>query len=89
MCSRNSKASSNSAAFSIPNEYGVGEVCAAVVSKEKLDEQSLRAHCEERIPRPFAPARYYFVDSLPHNEMGKIDRRRLQELVNQAAGRLP
>jgi acyl-CoA synthetase (AMP-forming)/AMP-acid ligase II len=74
------------AAFSIPNEYGVGEVCAVVVSAEKLDEQPLRAHCQQRIPRPFAPARYYFVDSLPHNEMGKIDRRRLQELVNRAAG---
>jgi acyl-CoA synthetase (AMP-forming)/AMP-acid ligase II len=75
------------AAFSVPNEYGVNEVCAAVVSAEKLDEQSLRAHCEERIPRPFAPAKYFFVDSLPHNEMGKIDRRRLQDLVNREAGR--
>ena len=78
-----------SAAFSVPNEYGVDEVCAAVVSGEKIDEQSLRSHCAERIPRSFAPVKYFFVETLPHNEMGKIDRRRLQELINQAAGRRP
>jgi len=71
------------AAFSALNDYGVNEVCAAVVSEEKLDEKSLRAHCEAHIPRSLAPARYYFVNSLPHNDMGKIDRRRLQVLVNQ------
>lgn len=70
------------AAFSVPNEYGNDEVCAAVVSSQKLDERGLRAHCEQRISRPFAPVKYYFVDSLPHNEMGKIDRHRLPALVS-------
>jgi acyl-CoA synthetase (AMP-forming)/AMP-acid ligase II len=74
------------AACSVPNEYGNNEVCAIVVSQEKLDEQALRKHCEARIPRPFAPARYFFADSLPHNEMGKIDRRQLQNLVNEMTG---
>jgi acyl-coenzyme A synthetase/AMP-(fatty) acid ligase len=70
------------AAFSAPNAYGNNEIRALIVSRDKLDEQLLRAHCEARISRAFAPVRYYFVDSLPHNEMGKIDRRRVQELAD-------
>ena len=65
----------------VPNAYGNNEVCAVVVSREKLDEQALRVHCEARVPRAFAPVKYLFVDILPHNEMGKLDRRRLQELI--------
>jgi acyl-CoA synthetase (AMP-forming)/AMP-acid ligase II len=75
------------AAFSAPNEYGVNEVCAVVVSREKLDEAALRAHCEARLARPFVPARFYFADSLPHNEMGKIDRRKLQEFIDRTVMR--
>jgi acyl-CoA synthetase (AMP-forming)/AMP-acid ligase II len=75
------------AAFSAPNEYGVNEVCAVLVSREKLDGKALHAHCEALIPRPFVPVKFYFADSLPHNEMGKIDRRRVQELVGHSATR--
>ena len=67
------------AVFAAPNEYGNNEVCAAVVCRERPDEQALRAHCQALMPR-FVPVRFHFVDNLPHNEMGKIDRRLLQEL---------
>jgi acyl-CoA synthetase (AMP-forming)/AMP-acid ligase II len=70
------------AAFSAPNEYGNNEIRALIVSLATLDEAQLRAHCEARAPRGFAPVGYHFVDSLPHNEMGKIDRRRVRELVD-------
>lgn len=75
------------AAIGLPNAYGINEVCAVVVGQEKIDEQALRAHCHARIPRPFAPLRYFFVDSLPHNEMGKLDRRRVQEIIEGLAAR--
>lgn len=74
------------AAFAAPNEYGVNEICAVVVSQEKLDEKALREHCEALIPHSFVPAKFHFADSLPHNEMGKIDRRRLQEIAACASG---
>jgi len=77
------------AAVSVANEYGNDEIWAVVVGHEKLDESALRAHCEARLTRPFAPVKYHFADSLPHNEMGKIDRRRIQEMVNRAAQRRP
>jgi acyl-coenzyme A synthetase/AMP-(fatty) acid ligase len=73
------------AAIALPNEYGNNEICAAVVCREKLDERALRKHCETRIPRSFTPARYCVVDELPHNEMGKLDRRRLEELLQSPA----
>jgi acyl-CoA synthetase (AMP-forming)/AMP-acid ligase II len=66
------------AAFSAPNEYGNNEIHAAVVCRPGVDEQALRSHCEAVLPLGFAPVKYHFVDSLPHNEMGKVDRRRLQ-----------
>jgi acyl-CoA synthetase (AMP-forming)/AMP-acid ligase II len=74
------------AAFAAPNAYGNNEVCAVVVAREKIDEQMLRGHCESRIPRPFAPTKFIFLDELPHNEMGKLDRSRLQEIVQQFVG---
>jgi acyl-CoA synthetase (AMP-forming)/AMP-acid ligase II len=76
------------AAFAAPNEYGNNQVCAVVASGEKLDEQALRAHCDARIPRPFAPVKYFLVDDLPHNENGKLDRRRLHEMMREAVARI-
>jgi acyl-coenzyme A synthetase/AMP-(fatty) acid ligase len=76
-----------SAAFSAPNEVGNHEICAIIVSREKLDEQMLHAHCAARIPPSFVPVKYYFADRLPHNEMGKIDRQRLKGVVDDIIGR--
>jgi acyl-coenzyme A synthetase/AMP-(fatty) acid ligase len=75
------------AAFCVPNEYGNNELYAMVVSQEKLDEQKLRAHCEALLQRPFIPVKFYPAVNLPHNEMGKIDRRQLQELANRTVVR--
>src|SRR5665213_17137 len=76
------------AAFSAPNEYGNSEVWAAIVGHTPFNQQALKEYCAARIPRPFSPARIYFVDSLPHNEMGKVDRSRLLDWVNQSVLRL-
>jgi acyl-CoA synthetase (AMP-forming)/AMP-acid ligase II len=75
------------AAVSVPNEYGNNEICALLVCREQPDERMLRSHCEANIPRTFVPSRYFFVDRLPHNEMGKLDRRQLQALVNKTIER--
>jgi acyl-CoA synthetase (AMP-forming)/AMP-acid ligase II len=72
------------AAAAVPNAFGNNEVWALVVTNEKIDEARLRAYCEARIQRPFAPTKYVFVDNLPRNENGKLDRRRLNEMVRQS-----
>ena len=71
------------AAFATANEYGNNEIRVAIVSQGALDEQLLRSYCAARIPQQFAPARIYFVESLPHNEMGKLDRGRLFDWVER------
>jgi acyl-CoA synthetase (AMP-forming)/AMP-acid ligase II len=81
------KGVTEAAVFGAANEYGNREVCAAIVSQSPLDEHSLKEHCAALIPRQFAPAKIYFVESLPHNEMGKLDRNRLQDWINQTAAR--
>ena len=75
------------AAVALPNAYGINKICAVVVAREELDEQALRSHCAARIAHPFTPVKYFRVDSLPRNEMGKLDRRRLQEIIQELAAR--
>ncbi len=77
------------AAFAGRTEYGNAEIWAAIVSKEPLDQQSLASYCSARMPRPFVPAKFYFVQSLPRNEMGKIDRKKLGELASGPSRQFP
>jgi acyl-coenzyme A synthetase/AMP-(fatty) acid ligase len=72
------------AATAVPNALGNNEVCALVVAREKIDEQKLRAYCDARIGRPLAPVKFLFVDTLPRNENGKLDRRRLSEMFRSS-----
>lgn len=71
------------AAFSTPNEHGNNEVHAVIMSQGTVDERKLREYCESQLSLNFVPTKFYFSDTIPHNEMGKIDRRRLQEFANQ------
>ena len=65
---------------------GVEEIWAAVSWRSTPKEQALRAHCRELLPPKFVPRRFIALDSLPRNEMGKIERGRLQMLtVGRAA----
>jgi acyl-CoA synthetase (AMP-forming)/AMP-acid ligase II len=70
------------AAFTVPNASGVGELVAAVVMPA-FDAQALRRHCERALPVSFVPNRFVSVADIPRNDMGKIDRRRLAELLGK------
>jgi acyl-coenzyme A synthetase/AMP-(fatty) acid ligase len=69
------------AAFSTTNALGVDEIEAVIVARAAFDEKSLRAHCEQKLPSNFIPARFTLVSELPRNQMGKIERSRLPEIV--------
>lgn len=73
-----------SAAFTVPNAAGVGELVAAVVMPA-FDAQALRRHCEQALPAAFVPVRFVSVADIPRNDMGKIDRRRLVDLLLKGA----
>lgn len=66
-----------------------GEVgCAAVVLRKdaRLTEEVLREHCESRLARYKIPRKVVFVDDLPHNAVGKVNKGELRS--NLSAGAL-
>jgi acyl-CoA synthetase (AMP-forming)/AMP-acid ligase II len=69
------------AAFSAPNEFGIGTLWAAVVADASADDAKLRAHCAAHLPAQFVPTGFVRIKSLPRNAMGKIDRRALAKLL--------
>jgi acyl-CoA synthetase (AMP-forming)/AMP-acid ligase II len=73
------------AAAALPNVLGNNEVCAVVVTRERIDEKKLRAYCETQIARPFVPVKYVFVNELPRNENGKLDRRQINEMLRKSS----
>ena len=59
-----------------------GEVCAAfVVVASPVSEDELQAHCRERLARFKVPKSFTFVDELPRNSMGKIQKSELKVLA--------
>lgn len=56
-----------------------GEACAAfVVVESPVSEDELRQHCLERLARFKVPKSFTFVDELPRNSMGKIQKSELK-----------
>nr|WP_260408490.1 hypothetical protein [Planomonospora venezuelensis] len=69
------------AVFGIPHP-DAGEQPIAVVERQPgaaLTGEELIAFCEGRLARYKWPRRVEFVDALPVNPMGKIEKRRLRE----------
>jgi len=73
------------AVVEIPNELGIDQVHALIVPGAPIDETGLRKHCAEKLQRVFVPVRFIAVENIPRNDMAKIERGRLQELVKATA----
>jgi hypothetical protein len=43
-------------------------------AEEPLDEPALRANCQMRLQLSFLPVRFFVVNDITRNEMGKIQR---------------
>jgi acyl-coenzyme A synthetase/AMP-(fatty) acid ligase len=69
------------AVLAVHNESGVDDVSALIVPRSALDAQALKAFCSERLPSKFVPTQFIAVSNLPRNEMGKIERLKLLDLV--------
>jgi acyl-CoA synthetase (AMP-forming)/AMP-acid ligase II len=74
---------SQAAVFVETSKIGVEEVWAAIVCSEKVDAESLRAHCRSRLPPSFIPTRVVTLDALPINATGKVDRPRLKQIITR------
>jgi len=74
------------AVLTIPNEVGIEEIHALIVARAVFDEMELRRHCAQKLQRVFTPVRFVAVERIPRNDMAKIERGRLVELVKATAG---
>ncbi len=69
-----------------------GEVAVAAVVRQSgsmLDEAAVMARFHERIARFKHPRRVFFLDSLPKNAMGKMQKTELQRVLAERAGADP
>jgi acyl-CoA synthetase (AMP-forming)/AMP-acid ligase II len=71
------------AVCSLPNQLGIGEICALVAAQGPLDVAKIKAQCAVHMLPQFVPAHFIGVDNIPRNEMGKIDRTRVQEIARR------
>ncbi len=69
------------AAFGVPNALGIEEVWAAVTGSAALDPNAIHDHCARRLPAGEAPVRIVQVPDIPRLAIGRVDRRKLQEMV--------
>jgi len=60
-------------------ELGQAIVAAVVPASAGFDEETLAAHCRERLPAFMVPRRFDLHEALPRSPNGKIDRRLLAE----------
>lgn len=71
-------------AFGVPHPTWGEQVAAAVVTQPGLTvtEAELQQHCRERLAGFKTPTKVYLVESIPRTATGKIQRRRLAELLS-------
>ena len=72
------------AVIGIPDER-LGEIAAAIIDPEpgaRLDEDEVRAFCEEHLPRYKRPRRIFF-DKVPRNPTGKIEKPLLRKAYSE------
>ena len=70
----------------LPDETeGTDIVCACIVAQPDTEEKSLSAalkkRCEDCLPKVAVPSKVVFLQELPKNQMGKIDRQSLKQMI--------
>ena len=77
-----SRASFESAVIGVPHaDFGEGVTAVVVRSKgETVDEKAILAALDGRLAKFKLPKRVVFVDDLPRNTMGKVQKNVLREM---------
>jgi acyl-CoA synthetase (AMP-forming)/AMP-acid ligase II len=67
--------------FGRPHDVLGEEVAAAVIVKEPVSEAELQRFCRERLAKFKVPQGFYIVDAIPRTATGKIQRRKVAEVL--------
>src|SRR2546421_2771392 len=68
-----------SAVIGIPSERMGEEVKAFAVTRGPVDAETLMAYCRESLANYKTPSEIEFIDALPRNAIGKIDKKELRK----------
>ncbi len=68
-----------SAVIGVPSERMGEEVKAYVVKRGEVDAETLKAYCREKLANYKTPGEIEFVELLPRNGVGKIDKKELRK----------
>lgn len=72
------------AAFAVPDAEGMDQVWLAVTAEPGFDRNGLAVHLDRYGHLP--PSRFAWIDEIPRNEMGKVERAKLRDAVLSALG---
>ena len=70
---------SEAAVFGIPDPEWGQKIVAAVVRRNDVDARTLIDHAKANADRAAVPKEIRFVDELPRNDVGKVDKKRLEK----------
>ncbi len=75
---------SESAVFAVQDQHWGQMVCAAIVTRSgrHVSAEELSLFLRKEIPSFKIPKKYYFTDSLPRNEIGKVNIGELKRILN-------
>lgn len=68
-----------SAVVGVPSQRMGEEVKAFVVTRAPVDADTLMTYCREALANYKTPSEIEFVDALPRNAIGKIDKKELRK----------
>ncbi|HEX7944399.1 MAG TPA: fatty acid--CoA ligase family protein, partial [Phenylobacterium sp.] len=75
----------DAAAYAVPDAQGINGCWVAVAAVDGFDRQRLADHIA-RHGQDLPPVRFAWIDAIPRNAMGKVERRRLREETIAALG---
>jgi len=74
----------NAIAIAYPVQNNVAEgIVIFIEHSEYMDESAIRDHCSKSLPEYMIPKKYIFVNNFPLSINGKIDRKKLIEIITE------